>query len=389
MSKNTTDKIDDFIWWIIFFFLGSMIFSTFLVQATVIILFLAYIVRIITRRKINYFYTPLDIPFLVFIIARSLAIIFSTDASLSVAYTSVSVALPAITFFLCTNLLFDKDKASIKMLFRVLIIAAVIASIYGTTKVLLGITDRASSTTSGYYTLGVFLTVVFSITLGLGRSKEFFPSRILWPFILIIIFVGIIFTQNRIHWGIAAIVLLFVGIMRERLLLLSTAVVGAVVIYFVPSLTQRFTETLHFTEHLSDRDVLWQGAFMILSVHPFLGFGTRTFRSIFPLKDSLTDKGIGSWHSDFLQMYFEGGIINLAAFLWVMISIFSYGIKAVKSKLTSKFNKELLFAVLLGITVFYMTALVGEFILDPISTLFFQFLLAIASIIIAKGNAFE
>ena len=85
MRKNTTDKIDDFIWWIIFFFLGSMIFSTFLVQATVIILFLAYIVRIITRRKINYFYTPLDIPFLVFIIARSLAIIFSTDASLSVA----------------------------------------------------------------------------------------------------------------------------------------------------------------------------------------------------------------------------------------------------------------------------------------------------------------
>jgi len=388
VSKNTTDKIDDFIWWIIFFFLGSMIFSTFLVQATVIILFLAYIVRIITRRKINYFYTPLDIPFLVFIIARSLAIIFSTDASLSVASWNKEIFF-YITFFLCTNLLFDKDKASIKMLFRVLIIAAVIASIYGTTKVLLGFTDRASSSTSGYYTLGVFLTVVFSITLGLGRSKEFFPSRILWPFILIIIFIGIIFTQNRIHWGIAALVLLFVGIMRERLLLFSTVVVGAAMIYLVPSLTQRFTETLHFTEHLSDRDVLWQGAFMIISVHPFLGFGTRTFRSIFPLTDSLTDKGIGSWHSDFLQMYFEGGIINLAAFLWVMISIFSYGIKAVKSKLTSKFNKELLFAVLLGISVFYMTALVGEFILDPISTLFFQFLLAIASIIIAKGNAFE
>ncbi|MEJ2507341.1 MAG: hypothetical protein P8Y81_13860, partial [Ignavibacteriaceae bacterium] len=131
MSKNTTDKIDDFIWWIIFFFLGSMIFSTFLVQATVIILFLAYIVRIITRRKINYFYTPLDIPFLVFIIARSLAIIFSTDASLSVASWNKEIFF-YITFFLCTNLLFDKDKASIKMLFRVLIIAAVIASIYGT-----------------------------------------------------------------------------------------------------------------------------------------------------------------------------------------------------------------------------------------------------------------
>jgi O-antigen ligase len=388
VSKHNNDKIDDIILWIIFFFLAFMIFSTFLVQTTVIILLLAYFVRIITRRKLSYFHTPLDIPFLVFILARSCAIIFSTDASLSLASWNKEIFF-YVTFFLCTNLLYDKEKASIKLLFRLLIIAAVIASIYGTTKVLLGIEERATSTTSGYYTLGVYLTVVFSITLGLGRSKEFFPSRILWPVILIIIFIGIIFTQNRIHWGIAALVLLFVGVMRERLLLVTAAAVGAAIVFLVPSLTERFLETLHFTEHLSDRDVLWQGAFMIILVHPFLGFGTRTFRSIFPLIDSLTDKGIGSWHSDFLQMYFEGGVINLAAFLWVMVCIFYYGIKSVKDKLTSKFNKDLLFAVLLGISVFYMTALVGEFILDPISTLFFQFLLAIASIIIAKGNAFE
>ncbi|MEE9449356.1 MAG: hypothetical protein V3V72_04825 [Ignavibacteriaceae bacterium] len=119
--------------------------------------------------------------------------------------------------------------------------------------------------------------------------------------------------------------------------------------------------------------------------HPILGFGTRTFREIFPLLESLQDARISSWHSDYLQMYFESGIIGLGAFLWVTFSIYKNGIIVIKNKLSSDFNRDLLFAVLLGITSLYLTAFVGGFILDPILTLLFQFLVAVIGVIYVKA----
>jgi len=387
-TENKIDKLNDNVFWMIFIFLAGMIFSLFLAEAVIIFIFLAYIFKSIRDKKFYYFKTPLDFAFLAFIFARILSIFFSTDISVSAASLNKEIFFYS-SFFLFTYFLNKDDERTFLILFKILILAAIVASMYGTLKVLLGFVERASSTTSGYSTLGMFLAVIFCITLGLGRNKKFFPSRILWFIVLLIIVTGILFTFNRTHWGIVALLSLFIIILRERTFLVFALTLTGIMIFFVPSLSDRFLQLLHFNQHLSDRDVIWKGAYMLMFDHPLLGFGTRTFRNIFPLMDSLTDKGVASWHSDYIQMYFEGGIVSLAAFLWVMVSVFYYGVKTVKDKFTNKFNKDLLFAVLLGISVFYLTALVGGFILDPISTLLFQFLLAVAGIIIAKGFSTE
>jgi O-antigen ligase len=268
---------------------------------------------------------------------------------------------------------------------KILILAAAVASLYGTSKVLLGIVDRAESSTSGYSTLGMFLTVVYAISIGLGKNKKYFPSKYVWYIVLIILLTGILFTYNRTHWGIVGLITLFVAITHERILLIVPVVFAAIIILFVPSLSERFIQLIYFNQNLSDRDVIWCGAYQLMFDHPFAGFGTRTFKEIFPLFDQMQDKGVASWHSDYLQMYFESGLIGLIAFLLLMFTIFKNGIRVIKNKITSELSSDILFAVLLGLSAFYLTAFVGGFILDPINSILFQFLIAIIGVISAKA----
>ncbi len=383
-TENKSDKFNNFVFWMILILLGGMIFSLFLAEAAIIILLFTYIFKSVKDKKLYYFKTPLDKAFLAFIIARLLSIIFSNNISASVESLNREIFFYS-SFFLFTYFLKKEDEKSIIILFKVLIIAAVFSSLYGTSKVLLGLEERASSSTSSYSTLGMFLTVVFSITIGLGKNDKFFPNRIVWFITLLIIITGILFTFNRTHWGIVALISLFMIIIRERTFIVVAVALAGFIIVFAPTLSERFYQLIYFHQHLSDRDIIWKGAYILMFDHPILGFGTRTFREIFPLLESLQDARISSWHSDYLQMYFESGIIGLGAFLWVTFSIYKNGIIVIKNKLSSDFNRDLLFAVLLGITSLYLTAFVGGFILDPILTLLFQFLVAVIGVIYVKA----
>ncbi len=196
-----------------------------------------------------------------------------------------------------------KTKNILNGFFLILCSAAVIASIYGSSLVLFGISERAESTTSGYYTLGTFLTVVAALLLVIGSDKYFISSKLLWAFSLIIIVVGILFTFNRIHWGIIALIILLFGFIREKKIIFIVSIVAAIIIISVPMFRERLFQILFFSSNLSDRDIIWKGAGMIYLEHPIFGFGPITFREIFPLFENLTDKYVSSWHSDYLQVY--------------------------------------------------------------------------------------
>ena len=108
-----------------------------------------------------------------------------------------------------------------------------------------------------------------------------------------------------------------------------------------------------------------------------MGFGPKTFREIFPLIDQLTDKGISSWHCDYLQMYMEGGIIGFISFISLVGSLFFFGIKNLKRFRNDKFYFNVNLSILAGLSVLFLTALVGSFFFDPVSSILFQILFAI------------
>lgn len=382
-SDIVQEKLNTWMWIGIIIFLSSMIFSIAVVQIIAGGLTVMWITKIILTPGFKLVSTPFDLPFFAFIIVRILSVLFSTNISTSLPTLYKEIPFYFI-FFVLTNSISIENKKNLRILMWILIVAACLAAIYGTLKVLLGIEERASSTTSGYSTLGMFLAVIIAVALGIGRNKNFFSSRIVWSLSLLTMGVGLLFTLNRTHWGVVAVVFLIVGFIRERFSLLIAVVVAAIAIVLIPTLTERFYQTMHFLEYTSGRNVIWQGAFLILTARPILGFGPRTFEEIFPLYNQLEDKLIASWHNDYLQVYMESGIFGLLAFVWIIISIYYFSVKVLKSKVIDSFYKDITFAIMVGMTAFFLTGFVGGFIIDPITSLLFRFLLAILALISTK-----
>lgn len=378
-------KPDSNIWWTLTALLASLIFSMAIGQGLSILLIIMGIYKVIKEKNISSFKIPLVLPFVVFIFIRILSIIFSEYPSQSVASLNKDLFFNLIFFvFLIALTPFDEKK--IRFLIKILIGAAVIASIIGTIKVLSGVSQRASSTTSGYSTLGQFLSVIYVLVLASGKDNKLFPSRTLWFIILLITFTGIIFTFNRVNWAAVAIISLIIGFYKERIFLLILLIITAGVVLLVPNISTRFDQLIHFSQYMSDRDVIWRGALMIWDEHPLLGFGTRTFHEIFPLYDQLADKGVGGWHNEYLHIYIESGILGLTAYLWLMCSVFYHGIRVVRNFTPKDFHYSLIIALLAGYLVLYISSISGGFILDPITKVIFLFLLAVEGSLISSGK---
>ena len=389
LGSPLKSKLDLTMWWGIVALLALLIFSTAAGQTLLILLILLGLFRIIREKNGSFIKNPLVLAFSVFIVVRILSIIFSEFSTLSVHSLNKEIFFYLI-FFVFFNALSQYDDKKIRLLFQILIIAAIFASIVGFGKVFLGISERAKSTTSGYSTLGMFLSVIFTIVFTLGKSREFFPSRIWWLITLLVIASGILFTFNRSNWISVGIIILVIGLYRERIVLGILILVFASVVFLIPNLSERFGQLIHFTHHLSDRDVIWRGALMIWDQHPILGFGTRTFNEIFLLHDQLADKGVGGWHNEYLQVYLESGLLGLITFLSLIFSIFYWGIKALKRFSLEKYNFDLTLAVLVGLSTFFLNSMTGGFLLDPISKVLFFFLLAVECILIgSKVNTVE
>lgn len=358
---------------------GSLIFSIFIAQAIAVLLLVLWLIKVIVYKKINLKNNPLQYPFLAFVIARIVSVFLSTDFSQSVQILNKEIFFYSL-FFIVVDVFPIDDREYLKRFFVVLISAALIASLYGIGKVVFGFSDRASSTTSGYGTLGMFLTAVCALLLPIGSNKYFLSSKIIWVLILTVIITGILFTFNRIHWGIIGLIILAFGLMRERKAILVIILFAAVLIAAVPFLRERFYQLIFFTNNLSDRDILWQGAGMLYKEHPLFGFGPKSFTQIFPLFENLNDKGASSWHCDYLQIYMESGIFGLVPYLWLGVSVFYFGIRLLLNKTIDILYRDLTLAIILAMACFYLTAVVGIFILDPISSLLYQLLLGILAV---------
>jgi len=362
---------------------GSLMFSLFVAQAVAILLILFWLIKLIVFRKANLKNNPFTFPFIAFVIVRTISVFVSTNFSQSVQILNKEIFFYPL-FFIIVDCFPIEDKKYFKWFFAILVSAAVVSSLYGSISVLIGVTHRAASTTSGFYTLGTFLTVVTAFLLVIGSDKYFIASKVVWLFSLIIIVVGILFTFNRIHWALIILIFLVFGVFRERKFVLIVSVIAAVIIVTVPMFRERLLDIIFFSRNLSDRDVLWQGASMIYSEHPIFGFGPLTFREIFPLFEKLVDQNVSSWHNDYLQVYMESGIIGLLTFLWLGFSVFYCTIEIFLSKFVDSYSKDLAFALMLAMAGFYATGIVGTFIFSPITALLFQMCLGILALTYRK-----
>ena len=338
--------------------------STAIVQTSsiaIIILFGSAVIR--GRSSFSASNTLIDLALFFLVIARIISVLFSIDQDASVLTFRVEIPF-YLLLFAALWLFRGMDDASLRFIIRLLVVGALLASLIGIVIYATGIHHRARSITSGYYTLGMYLTAIFGLLIGLGPHKDYFRSPVLWYGSLLVLAVGILFTFNRVHWVILGVLIVIMGIYRDRKLLAGFAIVVALAFLFSEPLQERILTLLAPSSSMSDRDVLWREGMKLIGDRPLTGFGTRTFEAIFPEVPEAIDPGVGSWHNDMLQIYLESGFVALIGYFFMMVIPLWLVLQRIIQK-GRDVDPQLIGVGLLVFAVF-LGGLAGIFFSDPI-----------------------
>ncbi len=367
--------VNNFSKYVFYFFFASLIFSITLSQGLAIVLIFLWIIKWISTRR--FVKSPLDLPVIIYLLIRAISCFTSVDVMTSLAALRSGVFFSLI-YFAITNLNdFEKKEIVLYRYISILIYAGAIASLYGAGFVLIhGLTVQAQSISGGITRFAEYTMIVFCLSFSLARNRNIFPKRYIAFLVLGITGVGLILAQERAQWLGVIPVLLVIGLKKERSILVCFAIVFGVMISFIRTIRHRIMTLLRPLHHTTGRLTIWKGAKSLILKKPLLGFGPRTYSTVSPF---LKDKG--SWHSDYLQIYMESGILGLASYFYLSILLFKQCIFVCRSRSWKDFGFAFLFTLIAMYVVSFFSGHTQEPIINP---LFFSFIGFIS--LLSKGK---
>ncbi len=325
----------------------------------------------------------------VFGIIRLLSIIFSQYPSSSIQ-SLYKEALFYLGFLSMSFYLKAMNKEKVEKIAFTFSISSIAVALIGLTLFNLRLVERAESFSSGYATFSSFLLAAAGVYIALPFDYKKKINRLLWAAGLSIIFSAIITSLGRTNIAIAALLFLAGLIFRK------IKIKPAVVIIFLTAVIcllsfqnnkQLLTKRVENPAGLSDRDIIWKGFETLKFQHPFLGFGPRTFHDIFPYVDQLGDKLIGSWHNDFIQMYFESGLLGLLSFAVLIFMIIYFSVVYLKKAGQTNNFRNIVIGILSGTSALVLSSLTAGFISSPVLSIAFAFLISLLSAVMFYTNS--
>ena len=375
------ERINDLIWYCLIAYTASDIFSIAIVQIFAGVLLVLFVLKKIISANFSFQKNPVNIPLLVFILTRIISVFLSINPEESIPSLYKEVIFYFV-FFVLVNEIDINNRQRVKLILQIVISTGLIATLYGISVYVFVHHERISSTASGYYTLGMYLTACLAISLLTGRT-EIFPKRYLWWITNLIFMAGILLTLDRAHWVAMSFAVIFAGILKERKFLVVYLVILVISILAVPSLLDRITLALRQMD-FSERGLIWKGAYVLMWKHPLFGFGTETFTGIFPFYDYMYDKGVSSWHNDFIQIYIESGLVCLISYIYLIVIIYKKSFQALKK--FGGINKGLQEEILPGLLLAFTAFIFSGFLLDPITRMLFILIISLIALIVTKDS---
>ena len=357
--------------------LSTMLISIFVFQLFMTLLCIFWLFeKWDEKKKPNLF----EIMFILLLFLRILSIFFAQYPSASYI-TFTREALLYVGFFAMNYYLRVFSTEQKKQLLMVMIVSGVVVSLVGITQFMLNRVARAESFTSGYMTFANYLLTIFSFTISMNISELKKNEKIAWTAGIALLLTGIVTSLGRTSVAIALVVAVGVAVMhfRSKIVYIVTAIVLAALLSGLAFKCnhQEIQGRIQNVAKYSDRDILYKGAVKVIGQHPYLGFGPTSFHEVFPYRDELVDKGVNSWHNDYLQMYIESGIFAFILYLLLLGSLFYKGFvhyRNIKDK--GRYESGFALGLVLALVSLCLTAVTAGFIFSPVLSLLFAFLVA-------------
>ena len=356
--------------------LASLLVS--IAVAQILVGFLGILWIILMARGRRYTRTPLDIPLFIFIAVRSLAVFFSEFPAESFSTFSRELVF-YISFFFSAHYLQQASREQVIGTLRWLFVSTAVVAFLSTFQVIFGMVERANGFTGGG-TMATHLVFVLPFLLLSLENKEILKSRWVVWILLATVGMGLAFSTKRGDWLAAGAIVFLYGLIFNRRLLLGALLFGAVVVALVPEVQERLLTLAAPMENASDRLPVWEAAAQRFGEHPILGFGPRTFRSVFQDVDKLTDKGISSWHNETIQIYMESGALGLASFFFLIGFLVFLSVRLIRSKVAGLHGFRPGWAGVLLVMGLLIVGLFGTPAVSITNAMLFRFLMALIAV---------
>ena len=364
-------------------FVVSFVLSLFLLQLIGGIIFILWLFEKWDEKK--KILDILTISVFVFGIVRLLSIYFSAFPSESHEALYKEALFYVAIVFQCFYLK-TLSKKMLLNLVLIFILGAAAMSVVGITRFIFGNVERAQAFSSSYTVFSSYLMVALGLALFFPRGFQNNKSLFYWSMIILILFIGILSSLGRTNILISLLLIITAVVLKKinwkQVLILTTFFAALSIIYFYlpeKQIENKFESRIENFTQLSDRDIIWKGAKEIFFEKPIIGFGPRTFEKIFPFWDQFADKKIGGWHNDFLQIYFESGLLGLFSFIGLLIVSLVVSIKQIRNKKIDADLRNLSTSILVTIIGLILSAITAGFITSVVLSIVFVFLISILS----------
>ena len=330
MSEQSTSRSVTVWSGFVTFLVASFIFcSTFTIagtQTSLAIAFVLWVPLLVIKRSMVPRRTSLDLPLLFFVAISVIAVFFSGELR-GGFWNLRNYLLIGIVYLIVAA---GRDGRYLRRMFWVLFISACGSALYGIAIFILGRGDGTLGRTSGSFsnamTFGGVMLLLCSILFALATAKEVRGrTRIAAIAASVITALALFFSFTRSSWlGILVSGLIVLVIQRRRLLPFFIVGMAITVLILPARYRDRFISIMDLDYRTNvHRLQMLEGGWRIFVEHPIIGVGPIDLSELYEEhKPPEAEFVFGHLHNNFLNIAVTLGLLGLAAFVYLFVSIF-------------------------------------------------------------------
>lgn len=256
---------------------------------------------------------------------------------------------------------------------------------------------RATSSFKDANTLGVYLSALVPLIIGVALFCLKRKHRLLFIAMGILSLIGVLLTYSRPTLLAVYVALLFLGIARKNKLLVAFMIIFMLIAPFLlPRSFKEWARQMHYNPIRvmcnDDRIAIYFNSMNMIKAHPVIGVGANTFMKNYKeYKDSPEWGGIVTSdylyaHNNFLQLSAEIGLIGLMIFIWLLFRLFSECAKIYRH-LTDNFLRMISLSLVACLIAFLVNGLTESSLYSSRVAVLFWYLMGFAVGLAKFGDA--
>lgn len=357
-------------------------------------------VRFIVSKKAQTFFTPLDLPLLLFLGTGVFLYLFRSPEK-DVAIDGFRATFEYVLwYFLAVNTAFSFNQK--RLLIWSMVTAGFIASLYGIYQYIVavpippnwvdqaeaGVRTRVFSFIGSPNVLGSYLVLLLPVAAALFQITKSRRARLFLAASTLAMLACLVFTFSRGAWlAFLASAAVFGVLQDRRFLILILA--GAILLPAVsPSVGQRLQYTFSSkyieSSQRGGRFARWDQALDRLAAHPVTGVGLGRFGGATAARHNIP----GTFYVDnyYLKLATETGLVGAAAFLWVILSVIRLLSGVIKASSADPVRRALACGITAGVVGVLIHNGVENIFEVPMMQTLFWILLGVAAHIPLAGT---